>query len=63
MILELGMGMFIMCKKKNYGPKEIVNDTLGHVIGYWLLETIIIHHRVIDGISGYTYLFHPRYLK
>jgi hypothetical protein len=34
MILELGMGMFIMCKKNNYGPKEITNDTLGHVIGY-----------------------------
>jgi len=63
MILELGMGMFIMCKKNNYGPKEIANDTLGQVIGYWLLKTIIIHHQVIDGTSGYTYLFHPRYLK
>jgi hypothetical protein len=34
MILELGMGMLIMCKKNNYGPKEIANNTFGDVLGY-----------------------------
>jgi hypothetical protein len=46
-------------KKINYWPKEIAIDTLGHVIGYWLLETIIIHHQVIDEFMGiHTYFIH-----
>jgi hypothetical protein len=34
MILELAIGMPIMCIKNNFGPKEVANGTLGHVIGY-----------------------------
>jgi hypothetical protein len=34
MILELAIRMPDMCTKNNLGPKEVVNGTLGHVIGY-----------------------------
>ncbi len=34
MILELAIGMPIMCIKNNFGPMEVANGTLGHVIGY-----------------------------
>jgi hypothetical protein len=43
-----------MCTKNNFGPKEVANGTLGHVIGYWLLENVITHHQVIDESFGYT---------
>ncbi len=36
MILELVVEMPIMCTKNNSRPKEVVNGTLGHVIGYQL---------------------------
>jgi hypothetical protein len=42
MILELVVGMPIMCTKNNFGPKEVINNTLGHVIGYQKLQLLII---------------------
>jgi hypothetical protein len=34
MVLELVVGMPIMCTKYNYGLMEVANGILGHVIGY-----------------------------
>jgi hypothetical protein len=56
MILELVIRMPVMCTKNNSGPKEVTNGTLGHVIGYWLLENVITHHQVIDKSFGYIVL-------
>jgi hypothetical protein len=36
--------------------KEVVNGTLGNVIGYKLPKTTTTHHQVIDEIYGYTIL-------
>ncbi len=56
MILELVIRMPVMCTKNNSRPKEVTNGTLGHVIGYWLLENVITHHQVIDKSFGYIVL-------
>jgi hypothetical protein len=56
MILEFAIRMFVMCTKDNFGPKEFVNGTLGHVIGYQLPKIVTTHHQVIDESSGYTIL-------
>jgi hypothetical protein len=53
MILELTIKMLVMCTKNNFRPKEVTNGTLGHVIGYQLLETATTHHQVINESSGY----------
>jgi L-cystine uptake protein TcyP (sodium:dicarboxylate symporter family) len=53
MILELVVGMSIMCTKNNFGPKEVTNGTLGHVIGYQLPKIVTTHHQVIDETFGY----------
>jgi hypothetical protein len=34
MILELAIGMHVMCTKNNSKSKETAIGTLGHVIGY-----------------------------
>jgi hypothetical protein len=44
MILELVVGMPIMCTKNNFEPMEVVNGTLGHVIGYKLPKLPTTHH-------------------
>ncbi len=56
MMLELAIGMPIMCTKKNFGPKEVANGTLGNVIGYQLPTIATTHHQVIDENFGYTVL-------
>jgi hypothetical protein len=56
MILELVVGMPIMCTKFFFGPKEVINDTLGHVIGCQLPKIATTHHQVIDETFGYTIL-------
>ncbi len=56
MILELTIGMPIMCTKNNFEPKEVDNGTLGHVIGYQLPKTTTTHHQVIDESFGYIVL-------
>ncbi len=53
MILELVVGMPIMCTKFFFGPKEVINDTLGHVIGCQLPKIATTHHQVIDETFGY----------
>jgi len=53
MILELVVGMLVMCTKNNFRPKEVANGTLGHVIDYKLPKTAIKHHQVIDETSRY----------
>ncbi len=56
MILELAVGMPIMCTKNNSRPMEVANRTLGHVIGYQLPEITTTHHQVIDETSRYIIL-------
>jgi len=56
MILELVVGMPIMCTKSDVGLNEVVNGTLGHVVKYWLLEIATMHHQVIDKKFGCTKL-------
>jgi L-cystine uptake protein TcyP (sodium:dicarboxylate symporter family) len=55
-ILELVVGMPIMCTKNNSRSTEVANGTLGHVIGYPLAKTTTMHHQVIDETSKYTTL-------
>jgi ATP-dependent exoDNAse (exonuclease V) alpha subunit len=59
MILELAIGLLIMCTKNNSRPKEVANGTLGNVIGYQLPKTTTTHHQVIDESSRYTVLISP----
>jgi hypothetical protein len=56
MILELIIGMPVICTKNNFRPKEVINGTLGHVIGYQLPKTTTTHHQVIDENFGYIVL-------
>ncbi len=63
MILELAIGMPIMCIKNNFGPKEVANGTLGHVIGYQLPKIATTHHQVIDESFGNTILVSSKLLE
>jgi hypothetical protein len=63
MILELAIKMLVMCTINNFGPKEVTNGTLGHVIGYQLLEITTTHHRVIDESFGYIVFVSSTLLK
>jgi len=56
MILELAIGMHVMCTKKNSRPKEVINGTLGHVIGYQLPKSTTTHLQVVDENFGYIVL-------
>jgi L-cystine uptake protein TcyP (sodium:dicarboxylate symporter family) len=63
MILELVVGMPIMCTKNNSRPTKVANGTLGHVIGYLLAKIATTHHQVIDETSKYTTLVSPTLLE
>jgi hypothetical protein len=56
MILELVIKMPITCKKNNFGPKEIINGTLGSC--HWLpvVKNAITHHQAIDESSRHIVL-------
>jgi hypothetical protein len=54
MVLELVVGMPVMCTKKNLGPREVANGTLKHVVGYQLPNDATSSHQVIDESIGYT---------
>jgi hypothetical protein len=53
MILELVVGCLSCAQIFFFGPKEVTNDTLGHVIGYQLPKIATTHHQVIDETFGY----------
>jgi hypothetical protein len=56
MVSELAIGMLVMYTKNNSSPKQVANETLGHVIGFQLPSNASSHQQVIDESLGYSVL-------